>query len=130
MATSGQMNEEQKIESVKRSKLYADILGIVSKLKLADSGGADAYDIPSISYELELYFLNESPLVDHQKQRDNADKLATLIVESLGQYVNGLDKRDLGMPMMDEVAVIQMEHIVEQLLENPNELPDIPQYHY
>ena len=53
---------------------------------------------------------------------------AQKIVEKLGEYVNGLDRRNLGMPMMDEIAVMQMEHIVRQILKNPDAEVEVPIY--
>lgn len=58
----------------------------------------------------------------------NPEDVAKKIVEKLGEYVNGLDRRNLGMPMMDEVAVMQMEHIVQQILDDPSKEVDMPEY--
>lgn len=54
--------------------------------------------------------------------------IAKKVVEKMGEYVNGLDRRDLGIPMMDEVAVFQMEIMVEQILNDPNAEVEIPEY--
>lgn len=59
---------------------------------------------------------------------DNSQK-AKIIVEKIGQYVNGLDKRHLGVPMMDEVAVMQMQFMVEQILDNPSSEVEVPEYY-
>lgn len=56
------------------------------------------------------------------------EDIAKLIVEKMGEYVNRLDRRDLGIPMMDEVAVIQMEHMVADILNNPSEKIEVPDY--
>lgn len=88
--------------------------------------------------ETYLKLVNEFP-DDYRKQNGSClemlvgdpkskDDIAERIVEYLGRYVNGLDRRDLGMPMMDEVAVMQMKHIVEQILDNPNAEIDMPEY--
>lgn len=59
---------------------------------------------------------------------NSTDDIAEKVVEYLGRYVNGLGRRDLGMQMMDEVAVMQMKHIVEQILDNPSGEVEIPEY--
>ena len=53
---------------------------------------------------------------------------AEKIVKHLGLYVNGLDRRHLGIPMMDEVSVMQMQDIVEQILNYPDTEVTIPEY--
>ena len=53
---------------------------------------------------------------------------ARKIVIKIGEYVNGLDRSHLGLPMMDDTAVMQMENIVEQILENPEAEVDMPEY--
>ena len=58
----------------------------------------------------------------------NVEKISKKVVEKLGEYVNGLDRKNLGIPMMDEVAVMQMESIVEQILVNPNKEVEMPEY--
>jgi hypothetical protein len=50
------------------------------------------------------------------------EETAKLIVGKLGEYVNGLGMRHLGLPMMDEVAVMEMESIVTQILDQGNEI--------
>lgn len=70
--------------------------------------------------------LNGEPL-EMVVYADNS-KTAKRIVKKIGEYVNGLDRRHLGLPMMDEVAVAQMEYIVGQILDNPNGKVDMPQY--
>lgn len=57
------------------------------------------------------------------------EEISKIIVEKLGEYVNGLDRRNLGIPMMDEVAVMQMEYIVEQILIDPLTEVEIPEYY-
>jgi hypothetical protein len=58
------------------------------------------------------------------KENDTAE----IIVEKLGEYVNRLGRRDLGLPMMDEVAVGQMQYLVQQILDNPSQDVEIPEY--
>lgn len=56
------------------------------------------------------------------------NSIAEKIVQAIGKYVNGLDRRNLGVPLMDEVAVSQMEYIVQQILDSPNAEIEIPEY--
>lgn len=56
------------------------------------------------------------------------EEISAKIVEKLGEYVNGLDRMNLGIPMMDEVAVMQMEDIVYQILNNPEANVEMPEY--
>lgn len=58
----------------------------------------------------------------------NNSQKAKIIVEKIGDYVNGLGRRHLGVPMMDEVAVMQMEAMVEKILDNPSAKIEIPSY--
>ena len=55
-------------------------------------------------------------------------EIAKLIVEKMGEYVNGLGRRDLGIPMMDEVAVMQMEDMVAKILNKPTAKVKVPEY--
>lgn len=61
--------------------------------------------------------------------REESVNVAKVIVQKMGEYVNGLDRRNLGVPMMDEVAVMQMEEMVEQILENPSGDIEVPEYY-
>lgn len=56
------------------------------------------------------------------------EEKAKKIVEKIGEYVNRLDRHHLGLPMEDEIAVMQMENIVEQILENPTANIIMPEY--
>ena len=56
------------------------------------------------------------------------EEISKKVVEKLGEYVNGLDRHHLGLPMMDEVAVMQMEFIVNQILDNPSSKIEMPEY--
>jgi len=58
-------------------------------------------------------------ILDEELKEENLHSFAKHVVESLGEYVNDLDKRDLGVPLMDEVAVMQMEDIVIQRVQKP-----------
>jgi len=58
----------------------------------------------------------------------NNNQIAKIIVQKIGDYVNSLDKRNLGLPMMDEVAVMQMEVMVENILDNLSSEVEIPAY--
>lgn len=57
------------------------------------------------------------------------EQIAKIIVQKMGEYVNSLGKRDLGIPMMDEVAVFQMEDMVEKILNNPSAKVKVPNYY-
>lgn len=59
---------------------------------------------------------------------NGTEEVARKIIEKLGEYVNGLGRRNLGMPMMDEVASMQKRYIVEQIINNPNKEVDMPEY--
>ncbi len=61
-------------------------------------------------------------------QPKNIYAISKLIVENLGNYVNGLDRRNLGVPLMDEVAVMQMKHIVSQIITDPSKKVEMPKY--
>ena len=62
------------------------------------------------------------------KEEVTTEDVSKIIVEKLAEYVNGLDISNLGIPMMDEVAVLQMENIVEQILTNPSKEVEMPEY--
>lgn len=57
------------------------------------------------------------------------EQTAKLIVQKMGEYVNGLGMRNLGIPMMDEIALMQMESMVQSILENPFGEVEIPSYY-
>lgn len=67
-------------------------------------------------------------LIDAELNKEKAYPISKLIVEKLGEYINGLDRRNLGVPMMDEVAVMQMEDIVGQIITNPSKEVEMPEY--
>ncbi len=56
------------------------------------------------------------------------EDISKKVVEKIGEYVNGLGRSHLGLPMSDEVAVMQMEFIVNQILDNPKREVEIPEY--
>ena len=62
------------------------------------------------------------------KQNMSNEEISKKVVEKLGEYVNGLDRLYLGLPMTDEVAVMQMELIVNQILDNPSSEIEMPEY--
>lgn len=89
------------------------------------------YFDPSISgyRQLESEDFGRIEYLDEtQTPSKEAGFIANKIVATIGAYVNGLDRRNLGMPMMDEVAVDQMEHMVKQILENPDAEIEIQEY--
>jgi len=63
-----------------------------------------------------------------KKRNMNNEEISKKVVEKIGEYVNGLDRSHLGLPMMDEVAVMQMEFIVNQILDNPLSEVEMPEY--
>lgn len=80
-----------------------------------------------------LKLINDNPNNYRQLDGSNLEMIVEVdipekIVKALGRYVNGLDRRHLGMPMMDELAVMQMKHIVGQILDNPNADVELPEY--
>lgn len=58
----------------------------------------------------------------------NTTDISKKIVANIGAYVNGLGRRNLGVPLADELARSQMQWIVGQILDNPNAEVDIPEY--
>jgi hypothetical protein len=69
--------------------------------------------------QLEMLVGDAQPLID---------EIAELVVQKLGEYVNGLGRRQLGIPLMDEVAVSQMKYIVSQIITDPSAEIEIPEY--
>lgn len=67
-------------------------------------------------------------LVQPAVKEGDTDAICEKIVKGIGDYVNGLDRRNLGVPLMDEVAVMQMEVIVHQCLSNPDKEIEMPEY--
>ena len=113
------------------------------KVKIGDTvlrrkrnGGELDTWVTCVVNETYLLLINEFP--DDYRKGDGepldvyvsngSDVTAKRIVEKLGEYVNGLDRRHIGMPMMDEIAVMQMEDIVSQLLANPFADVTMPEY--
>lgn len=56
------------------------------------------------------------------------NELAKRIVANLAEYVNSLDRKHLGMPIKDEIAVMQMEDVVLQTMEKPDKEIEMPSY--
>ncbi len=67
-------------------------------------------------------------LIDNELKDENISPIANKIVQKLGEYVNGLDRRHLGIPLMDEIAVMQMEDIVSQIITDPEKEVEMPEY--
>lgn len=55
-------------------------------------------------------------------------QVAKKVVDKIGEYVNGLGYSHLGLPMMDEIAVMQMEDIVMQIIKDPEKEVKMPEY--
>ncbi len=83
-------------------------------LKLINEFPDDYRQLDGSNLEMQVFFDNED--------------VAQIIVEKLGMYVNDLDRRDLGVPLQDNLAVKQMQYIVIQILTDPYKEVKMPDY--
>lgn len=93
---------------------------------------ADSHEvIPAMTRErfVEVVgrLIRDSPATSDSEEVSQYE-IAPKIVMCIGEYVNRLDRRDLGVPTGDEVAVAQMADIVTKILADPTKEVEIQEY--
>lgn len=77
----------------------------------------------------ECYLLEDAYLAGASHGKGDSDAVAKIIVQKIGEYAESLGNRTIGLPMMDEVAVMQMEDMVQKIIDNPSDDVEIPEYY-